>query len=119
MYQQIVRTLLNDMARSTLCAFGWHTRSTGIGFDVCTRGCGYVRQPGAAKPYVVTLRDGSIYNVMAINRHHAESLVVYGDGPLRINMDGTPLGRVTVHRANIQSVEVSVDVPRIQTRHAE
>ena len=101
--------LWNSIARSTLCELGQHTRPRGVGFDACTRGCGFCWRPDAAKPYVVTFRDGSVHRVDAINPYHAESLVVYGSGPLSMNPDGTPRGEVKVHRANVVSVVLSTE----------
>jgi hypothetical protein len=107
MYQRFFIDLTNALARSTLCKLGWHTKPTGVGFDACARDCGHDRHPNAAKPYVVVLKDGSVHHVNAINAYHAGSLVVYGDGPININPDGTPRGEMKVHRSNIQSVTLS------------
>lgn len=97
------------IARNTLCKFGRHTKPTGVGFDACARGCGFVWRPNAALPYVVTLRDGSVHRVHSINPYHAVSVVVYGDGPISINPDGTPRGEMKVHRANVLSVELTTE----------
>lgn len=98
--------LWNGIARSSLCKLGWHTKSTGNGLDACRHGCGFCWKPGAARPYLVTLKDGAVHRVQAINPFHAESLVVYGGGTVSLNPDGTPRGEVKIHRANIQSVEL-------------
>lgn len=107
MFQRLLTDLRTALARSTLCKLGWHTKPTGVGFDACARDCGYDRCPDAAKPYAVVLKDGSVHRVNAINDYHAESLVVYGGGPISINPDGTPRGEIKVHRSNIRSVTLA------------
>jgi hypothetical protein len=60
----------------------------------------------AWKAYVVSLKDGSEYEVNATNEYHAGSLVVYG-GQQSLWIDGRsgePLNEVKVHRDNIVSI---------------
>lgn len=98
-----LQQLLQALARHTLCRMGHHSQVTGAGLDLCTRGCGHAHNPNAAQPYDVTLRDGSILTVHAVNEHHAINLAMYG-GPIRLHRDGSPSGDVKIHRVNIMSV---------------
>lgn len=95
---------IQTLMRYTLCRLGIHSPATGDGVDACTRGCGHLRNPEALRPYVVVLKDGSEVSVNAVNVHHAISLVMYGEAPLRIDARGNPIGEVVVHRSNIVSV---------------
>jgi len=105
----IILYVMNLITRNTLCRVGQHAKAGGIGFDACSRGCGHVRRPHAAQAYEVILKDGSTFNVNAINEHHAASQVVYGRRRLKINPDATPRGEAIVHRANIISVKPLAD----------
>lgn len=109
MLQAYLSRLRHSLGRQTLCLLGLHTKPTGVGFDACSRGCGYARQPLAGQWYVVILNDGSRHHVRAINTYHAESLVAYA-GDLKINPDGTPCGEVRVHRKNIVSVSLETSL---------
>lgn len=108
MYLQRWKRLWNDVARATLCRLGVHAAPTGAGVDACLRGCGLVRRPLAAQPYVVTLKDGSMHHVRAINPYHAASVVIYG-GDMRLDANGKPRGEPKVHRANVASVRLETD----------
>ena len=110
MFSRQLIFLWYGIARNTLCRLGQHSTPRGIGFDACSRGCGFSWRPNAAKPYVVTLKDGSVFQVNAINSYHAGSLVVYGNGPISIHPDGTPRGEMKVHRTNIHSIDLSTEV---------
>ena len=103
-------TVWNAVVRGTLCKVGLHTRPTGHGLDACARGCGFVRRPEAALPYVVRLKDGTTHRVRAINAYHAASLVVYGGMP-QLTADGRLPSEVKVHRDNIASVELEACEP--------
>jgi hypothetical protein len=60
------------------------------------------------KNWDVTLRDGSVHQVRAINEWHAGSQVVSGDGPAAIDArTGQAVGETKVHRTNIVSIKLA------------
>jgi hypothetical protein len=62
-------------------------------------------RPEAWKEWDVTLLDGTVHRVRAINEWHAGSCVVYGDNPTAIDgRTGKVIGDVKVHRDNIVSI---------------
>lgn len=97
---------LNVVARYALCPLGQHSKSTGIGFDSCSRGCGFVRNPGALKRYEVLLKSGERFESKGINEFHAASMIIYGGNPLIMDIHGKALGDVKVLRENIHSVRL-------------
>lgn len=102
----MLQWIINLLGRMVLCPLGLHTKATGIGFDACARGCGFVRNPDAAKRYEVQLKSGERFEVKAINEYHAGSVVVYGSGRLSMDQSGNPQCDVKVHRENIKSVRL-------------
>ena len=71
--------------------------------NFCEWGCGHTFTPHAYQPWVVTLRTGEQFEVLAVNAYHAGSQVVHGE---RVGIDGrtgAALGPVKVHRSNIVS----------------
>lgn len=98
--------ILGVIGRHVLCRAGYHSKPGGVGFDACGRGCGFVRNPDAAKQYEVLLKSGERFEVDAINEYHAASVVVYGGAKAVMDQFGTPLCEVKVHRENIETVRL-------------
>jgi hypothetical protein len=98
--------------RQVLCRLGWHgprVGPTGQSANGCCY-CGLVFRPEAWRNWDVSLRDGSVHRVRAINEWHAGSIVVYGDGPVAIDgYTGRVIGEVRVHRDNIVSIVPTID----------
>lgn len=100
------------------CTLGFHGPKTdllGKPANVCCWGCGLVYNKDMYKDYIVTLKDGEVFEVQAINEFHAGSVVVHGysDGKslsARVAIDGntgkTMNSTTKVHRENILSVEL-------------
>lgn len=103
----MVTTLTSMFRRVVLCPMGRHGPRLGPTGELANV-CGYCRhvfRPEAWRDWDVTLRDGSVHRVRAINEWHAGSCVVYGDRPAAI--DGRTrrvIGEVKVHRDNIVSI---------------
>lgn len=100
--------------RHFFCPLGMHgprLAPDGSSGNVCCWGCGLVFNPNMWKSYVVTLKDGQQYKVVATNEFHAGSLVVYGETKgERFAIDGRTgkvlMGDVKVHRENIESIRL-------------
>lgn len=93
--------------RAVTCRFGFHTPRiiSGQSANFCGRGCGMVFNPNAYQDYIVTLKDGSVFEVSAVNEYHAGSVVVYGpDGT--IDEHGRAREPVRVHRENIETIRL-------------
>lgn len=99
-------TIGSMIRREIFCRLGWHGSRFGQhGEPVnCCMYCGSVWRPEAWREWDVTLRDGSVHRVLAVNEFHAESRVVYGNQPQRIDhRTGGAIGDIVVHRRNIVS----------------
>jgi hypothetical protein len=99
--------LFTTFRREVMCRLGWHGPRfgpTGVPANNCGY-CGQLWRPEAWLDWDVTLRDGTVRRVRAINEWHAGSQVVYGDGPAAIDAStGKAIGEAKVHRDNIASI---------------
>lgn len=60
----------------------------------------------AYKQYQVTLHDGEVVVVTAVNPFHARNMAIYGDGPVVSNATGDIIrGEVIIHPNNIKSIQ--------------
>jgi hypothetical protein len=97
-----------DLHRALTCRFGFHTprvTPSGQSANFCGRGCGKVFNPNAYQDYIVTLKDGSVSHVSAVNEYHAGSVVVYGPYGT-IDEHGQAREPVRVHRENIATIKL-------------
>lgn len=104
------RELYIDLRRNLTCRFGFHTprlTQSGQAANFCGWGCGKVFNPNAYQDYIVTLKDGSVFEVSAINEYHAGSVVVYGPGGT-IDDQGRAREPVRVHRENIATIQLKL-----------
>ena len=102
--------LATALLKAVMCPLGWHRdkHPDGSQGNFCGL-CGAQTNPHAFKDYSVTLTDGSVHTVSAINKQHAQSLVVYGPDLAFDAQSGSPIGDPLVHPSNIQEVaEVSL-----------
>jgi hypothetical protein len=99
------------LRRHVFCRFGKHSQRT-PGANFCGYGCGCEFNPNAYQTWIVTLKTGEVYQVLAINEYHAGSAVVYGNHDNRPQTIHVVDGRVRertdikVHRDNIASAEL-------------
>lgn len=96
------------LRKNVFCRLGYHGPETGPDgrpANFCGWGCGKVFNPNAFQDYIVTLKDGTVYTVSAVNEFHAGSVVVYGPGG-SIDPQGKSLEPVRVHRENIATVRL-------------
>jgi hypothetical protein len=91
------------------CAAGEHEVShpNGEPANFCGN-CGFQVNPEAYKKYLVTLVDGDVVEVSAVNESHARSLVIYGGDMRLLEIPGSdiaePIGDIKVNPHNIKSV---------------
>lgn len=96
------------LRKQIFCRLGFHGPTTGPdgkSANFCVWDCGMAFNPHAFQDYIVTLKDGSVFEVSAVNEYHAGSEVVYGKGG-KIDSRGTPLSEVRIHRENIDSIQL-------------
>lgn len=81
--------------------------SDGQGILQWVKGISVSYAPAELMDYVVTLKEGTVFEVCATNEYHAGSIVVYRGtqaGPIGKSTGVPPETRVKVHRDNIATV---------------
>ncbi|KZN20466.1 MULTISPECIES: hypothetical protein [Pseudomonas] len=105
-----------SIRKNLFCRLGFHGHTVRPGElppNVCGWNCGKVFNPNAFQDYVVTLKDGAVFNVRAVNEYHAGSVVVFGPDAPSLVLKVGPSGKFEaqdqpqkVHRDNIASIQL-------------
>jgi len=93
------------LRRLLACPLGLHL----AGNNYCAAGCGTCLRPEAIEKWRITLHDGSVVDVRAVNEVHAMNQVVFGEDACRVlhAARGRAIMRppIRVHPKNIRSAE--------------